>query len=941
MIDELPAVEIGQWVYKEYQETHPDIVVPIGHRIFDLLLILNDRLPELKDLLAKVVDITALSYIDFEDKRIMLIDEETEYARKFIYDVFPQFEGSHPRSVCCFTIFLCGENEAEEKRFQTIREFKSKHPAQSIFAVALEYIKPYKRFEDSGNFHTAIYLFRKFIESNLRRPYNVDATIFRLSISHTYDMEKKLSGSGPIFSYSDDKFTFLPLSFRQSMKVFDGIGIKDGGLPKLRFFRINKDVLLVSPMAYLPIKFDIDFDKSNWEEQYKDQELLYEMLKAWKATIRSDCRTGSYVLRLYDIVAFFMDVELFRFLIQLLRKAEFDFQFTLDHASCISHYGERLGETLAKLIDEHLSKSLRTVTDSDFRVDYRIDAAAIKVDPATLIAMKAACLESYSKNGEMTRRRGLTFSGMQKRLGMDDMSVSVGIDLLCDSAFLKPFDGLEADREVARFYNTDVEEFIGIFVKLLRRAETRQIPVGKININKFTTFLAYFPLSLFESVQGQIRVIDAPEGKVAHISQDDDNTDEKLEGILTSFPKYSKVFGYESGEFKIKDNAFESEHDFAKHMTIIESESLFDIYLDILFELYESLVSFLKKHPEIKDSKDKPRTIYDVFPGLIELMGKDFPEGGLEIVGVLTKKALRLYEQYLTSGNSKHKDEADELVLNSVPHKILMYQQFSKAYFECYTLMSRPFDSNRGKVWEQMCVFPESSLILELADNVIKTIQSNLPMDIVKIERLKEAFNPILDLMIDLSSTRRPWLESLTPNTSGNWYISSIDIQNSTKLDNLYDPRWKKTKKFFRNIVYRWAELFNGRLINVVGDEIFVAFPDFDLACRFTSATCTHINELADSINASKAFRNLETGSYAKIIFGTVSTDAKGDCDSSEIDIMCKFLPKIKRKIVIDEKTVGVHKYPQEIRVVADTNRPYFVLDPRDEFKRLILSKIK
>jgi len=943
MMSVFPAEEIGRWLLEEYLKVRPDIVVPIGHRIFDLLYLLDNHSPEFADLLGRVVDITAISYIDCDNKKIMLIDEETEYGRKFIYDAFPQFEGSVPDSVSCYTVFLCNEKEAQQKRTAEIGKFENEHPNDRIFATALKSIKSYQSFEKGDKFHSLIYLFRKFVEASLHRPYNVDATIFQLSfVDEHIQLERKLSSYGHVFSYTDDKFTFFPLSFdRQQLKVGTGIDIKDEGLLKLRFFRIGSNSMIISPMAYLPIEFGIDFARDDWEELYKEQTLLYEMLKAWKANVRLKPNLHAYLLRLYDVVAFWMDVELFRFLIRLFNKAKINFRFALDHKSCVSHYGERLGATLAKLIEDYLNKSLEVETDLDFRVDYQIDPSEITVDAATLIAMKAACLETYWKNGVMVRRKGLTFSGIQKRLGLDPTSVSVGIDLLCDGACLKPYDALEKDSQVARFYNTDIEEFIGIFVKLLRRAEAKGIPMGKMNLNKFMTFLSYFPLSMFDSVKGHIMVFDAPEGKVVHIVQNDLNVDHKLEDILTSFPKYCKVFRYDGDEYKINDNAFESEHDFYEHMTIIESENIFDISLDILFELYEKVTDFLKKHPEIRDSRNRPRTIYDAFPGLIELIGKEFPEGGLEILGVLAQRSLFLYQRHLDSGEARFKEAADELLFHSIPHKIAMYQQFSEAYFECYKLMSSPSDSNRGKVWQQMCVFPRSSLILELCDCLVKHMQEKLALDTNKIKGLKEKVDPFLDLMINSSSPRKSEIASLSPNSFGDWYIVSIDVKNSTKLDGLYDPRWKKTKEYFRNIMYRWAELFNGRLINTVGDEIFVAFPDFELACSFASGSCTHINELAESINRCKTFRDIETGSYGKIVFGTITVDSNGDCDSSEIDVMCKQLPKVDGKIVVDEKTVGTYRYPGQVIIISDGKRPYFALDPRDEFRRLILSKFE
>jgi len=52
-------------------------------------------------------------------------------------------------------------------------------------------------------------------------------------------------------------------------------------------------------------------------------------------------------------------------------------------------------------------------------------------------------------------------------------------------------------------------------------------------------------------------------------------------------------------------------------------------------------------------------------------------------------------------------------------------------------------------------------------------------------------------------------------------------------------------------------------------------------------------------------------------------------------------VPKVDGKIVVDEKTVGTYTYPGQVIIISDGKRPYFALDPRDEFRRLILSKFE
>ena len=72
--------------------------------------------------------------------------------------------------------------------------------------------------------------------------------------------------------------------------------------------------------------------------------------------------------------------------------------------------------------------------------------------------------------------------------------------------------------------------------------------------------------------------------------------------------------------------------------------------------------------------------------------------------------------------------------------------------------------------------------------------------------------------------------------------------------------------------------------------------------------------------------------------FGRVTVDSNGDCDSSEIDELCKGLPKLNDKIVVDARTIEVNICLPGTNVV-DAERPHCILDPNEEFRKRILSR--
>lgn len=931
MMNESMAKNVLKWIYKEYKKLNPDIIVPIGHRVANLLLLYKND--EMNGMFDKIIDVNALRYQECRNKCIMLIDEETEYGRKFLYDAFLYLKHRKVKSTFCFTVFLNNDSEAKNLRKDIIEKLKQETDYK-IFAKSLENIRAFKSFEDNNKFHKAIFNFRKFIKTKLDRPYNSDATKFYLTFNNLpYNFERNLSEFGILIMYDQNVFSLFPHHFNiRSFGNLNGVQLIDEVIPKLRFFKSGASVV-ISPMVYIPVEFrNLDFTAKT-----KTHTLLHQMLRALEKHTKISKDNQEYLLQLYDIIIFWLDVELFKSFILWLQKKEITFQFKLDKDLCLTHYGKNMGEELFRIISDHLHTILSN-PPLDLYAPKEHEGAPfdIQADTSTLLLIKAACLKQYDEMENIFQRMGLTFSGIQKELRLNPLSVSVCIDILCDNAVLKPFDLLETPFRVNRFYNTDVEEFIGFFVKLVRRTETKGLPLGKMNINKITAYLDYFVLSLNDKFRGHLKVIYAPEGKVAHVVDEDKDINERIERLLLKYPKYKEIFYYdkENKIFKIREQAFKSEYDFQKHLSIIKDEHILDIHIDIVCDLYNILQRFIKEH-DIIDSKGRRRTIYDAFPGLVELMGKDFPEGGLTIIGKLTKQALSHYELYLYLKDAHYKKSADELLFHSIPHKINMYQTFAEAYFECYKYLSAPYDSNRGLVWQNMCVFPQHSLILKLCSYITNYLQKNLEISVEKIELLEEKVEKFLNLMINCASSEPASIPKVTSNS---WYMVSVDLKNSTKMSELYDPRWKKIHSYLINIMCRWAEIYQAKLINLTGDGIIVAFSDPYQARSFAAACCIHLNEITESINRCETFKSINTGCYVHITHGITKIDENGNCISSELNTMCKYLPKIEGKIVVDAKTIDINEHFKNIKIIKE-NRPYCIIDPNEEFDRMILSE--
>jgi len=942
-MDNFPKMEIVSWIYKEYKELNPDYIMPIGNRIFSMLFLYRKNHNEFYEMFNKITHINAINYIDSKEKCIMLIDEETKYGRKFIYDVFPHLANTDTKSIYCYTVFLSNDNECKKRREDEIKKLEILYKNKKGFSKALKKIRAYKIYDNDEQFHQAIYNFRKFIKLNINMPYNIDATKFYLIFKDVIpeNIENYLCKMGTIVSYDKNTLSLFPNFFSvENYSELNGIKILNEGLPKLRIFRHSNKSLLISPMVYLPI----EFPNVKSSVKLKSYPLLNKMLSLWKDNIKIKYNDKNYLLQFYDIIILWFDIELFKNFIQNPKFKRYQYKITTDKEFYQIQYGEKLGTKLLQAINNDILDLSQYKIDFNLIKKQEYNENNLQTDIATLLSIKAACLEEYSKqkNGNIISRKGLSFSRIKNKLNIDDLTTSVCIDILCDNACLKPFDKMETRLKVNRFYNTDIEEFIGIFIKLIRRAEEEGIPMGRLNLNKFTTFLDYFVLSLTDRFKGHTKVICAREGKVLHIIDKNKNIDERLENLLTEFPRYKDVFDCANRKsYKIKKGAFKSEHDFMKHTTIIEGENVLDAYINEIIKMYEIISTFLEAHPEIVDSKGKKRTIYDAFPGLIELFGKDFPEGGLKIVGTLLFDAMTKFKKYITTKRKSLKGDIDKLISHSIPHKIRMYQQFSNAYLECYKYLSLPYESIKGAIWKKMCVYPPISLILELCEKLRRYIEKNMNFETSNINEIEKNVNRYIELMINISSSEKIELPFFDGTGESNGYIVSVDLRNSTELGKIYDKRWIYIEKYLINIMSCWAKVFNGKLINKVGDEIIVMFSDLNLARSFAAGSCQNLNEICDSINKCNTFKNIETGCRGKIIFGLIDIGKDGNCYSSEINELNKELAKdVVGKIIIDLKSIALEECLKGKQVVNE-ERPYIIIDPAEEFKELIISKFE
>jgi len=319
---DFPMKQIGEWIYQECTSFKPDIIIPIGHRIFNLLLILKTESKEINDeVFKKVIDINALYYIDVNNKNILLIDEETEYGRKFIYDIFPRFQKTSPKNIRCLTVFLCDDEESKPMREDYLKKYITENPDKSVFASSLERIKAYRIIKDSKKFHSSIFLFRTFIKSKLNRPYNTDATIFHVDSDKNLELEEKFSKYGPLFSYNNTMHSLFPLFFDiKRFNDLEGIKINEDTLPKIRIYEDSEKSLLISPMIYSTVSYEINFTDLNWIHKIKNKFLLYKMIQSWSEHKQLELSNPDYLIQIYDLTVFWLDVELFKEFIRVLKK---------------------------------------------------------------------------------------------------------------------------------------------------------------------------------------------------------------------------------------------------------------------------------------------------------------------------------------------------------------------------------------------------------------------------------------------------------------------------------------------------------------------------------------------------------------------------------------------------------------------------------------------
>ncbi|MCL4469118.1 MAG: hypothetical protein M1591_09320 [Deltaproteobacteria bacterium] len=82
-MENIPEEDIINKLYKEFREFNPDFLIPIGNRVFNLLLLSQNDFKEVKEMLSNCINVNALNYIDYSNKSIMVLDGETEFGREF------------------------------------------------------------------------------------------------------------------------------------------------------------------------------------------------------------------------------------------------------------------------------------------------------------------------------------------------------------------------------------------------------------------------------------------------------------------------------------------------------------------------------------------------------------------------------------------------------------------------------------------------------------------------------------------------------------------------------------------------------------------------------------------------------------------------------------------------------------------------------------------
>jgi hypothetical protein len=284
------------------------------------------------------------------------------------------------------------------------------------------------------------------------------------------------------------------------------------------------------------------------------------------------------------------------------------------------------------------------------------------------------------------------------------------------------------------------------------------------------------------------------------------------------------------------------------------------------------------------------------------------------------------------------------LTLNeAVQFKIQMLKKFSDAYQGIYEYLSDKDSKSKSELWQRMCVLPKSSLIISLLEKMsihnVKVIGAN-PHEVLGL--IKNDI-PFLDAIEDINregTIDNDWFQG----QSGHLYVVSIDMKGSTKIDDLKDFRWKTTtKNYLRRIFEVWLRMYEGKIVNMVGDEIIACFSTLEQALGYASTECTHIGEIMESINRSKAFQKNELGYHAVVTMGPLSKEAdQQTCDSPVVNHVKDY--KNAKQLAISKDVFDQHSKlletfkPKMVDEEMDQSSIiYYEIDPTFVFKKLVV----
>jgi len=890
----LMTERIPSWVWSQIDRTSSDTVVLCGNHAFRWYSQLRAHRHGTP---VEFVHPNALNYLSLQEKRVLIIADETEFGRQ-AHEAYELCRGRGIRSLHIGSAFLNASANALESREQSSKALASRGGEDRLFGEALHRMGALKVYKDDEDFHReAILGLREQARQSARAPFNADATLVRIlsfgTTSNATDILcQAFEKSGWWYRPADHTVTLVCRGFSPNSCLLAFGDLRLGSHRALiKFYGLDSSEATAAPMVHAEMEIGPGL-LDHLSSMPEDGSLVTQVLRAGLKRLQPT--DSEYRMKaIYDLISFSLDIELWRSEALLTCPG---LNSTLDMDSLGCYYGRELGESLWTAAETLLSSpACAGSTRADGDRPGSEDVASPSVDLALLMHCKSLMRAEFEQSNASVgcqvekKRAGLSFSELCQRTGLDYDTMTVAIDVLCELEWTYPFNRFRPSRSgiptLERCYNTTHTGVTGLMARVIRVLGRGGVPTNLMNLNKAVSYLTQ---ALFKERKRDFGVEPYRFGKQAIFKISDVAGHMHLDDFLSS---NSDTFQVVNGQYEVLSSVDRKSKEICFNMF---DPVIVDAYLEKLVQIYR-VISEVIPEKGLEGTPGARLTREMALAAVVDMLGSSYPEVGFRTLAVNLRRA-----QWFA--RTREREEAKTL-LSNMEQKLDSFRRFEPVCRAVRKdLESRAGLAHVDRLLEIFAFLPGNSPIWTLIKNQIVSARKACQAGDV-LGRL----NRTITLMAYLGNEYIPPKRQLPIDREVERFVASVDMRRSRAVASR--PSGGHWKAFAQHILSAWAWWFKGEFINERGDERIYAFESEGQVLGFAGAAWAHLNGLYQSLLPDSGFGvGIARGRVVAKLVGRDYSVFNGDCVPFDPIARACDLSKTENRILIDDGTGGASK---------------------------------